>query len=196
MTPVIGQVLTAAWGRYAVHRVDGDQVVLRDVARPGAFVLPARAEFEANYRPVIAAVEPTPIELVHAPQQLAQRDAGQDCGRPRDRRPAAPPAAPAVVPAGRQVCAGCELPRIALAYIGEVGYCWRCYGVSEAPRPVATSSASGWRPTPGEAVYESRSEVGSFERPDAAAARPKPARSAPARVDAQEWLGSTGEVRR
>ena len=191
----IGQVVTAPWGRYEVHRMDGDRAVLRDLARPGAFVLPTRAELAASYELEVAArPDPTPLKLVHEPLQLVQRDAGQDRGRPRDRAHDARPSPAPAAPVGRQVCAGCERPRVVLAYIGEVGYCWRCYGVSEVPRtlPAVAAIAARSAAQP-EDESTAKAELGSFDSPPVGERRPRTwSAPRPARVNGDDWQHATG----
>jgi hypothetical protein len=182
--PAVGDRFSAPWGRYQVHRLAGDQVVLRDLDRPTACVTPTLAELAERY---------VGVELLAA---AAARPAPP---APAGDRPRPAPPAP---PAGSTArCADCGRASISLAIVRygdvEVAYCGRCYGVV-AERPLATGATStGWTPPPGEA-YESRAEVGSFERPPPAdrVEHPRRERPQPRRVGPDEWLIATGEVRR
>jgi hypothetical protein len=186
VTPAIGAVYTAPWGsRYVVHRLAGDEVVLRDLDRPTACVLETPAELAARYTA-------TGEVRTSGAHQLAQEPA------PAPAAPAAadpPPAAPTSRQAGvRRRCGGCGLPAIALA-VADSGaeYCFRCYGVSAQQREATGALSTSWRPPAGE-DYESRTDVGSFAPPPPEQQRPRerPPRK-PARVEANEWLALTGE---
>jgi hypothetical protein len=75
------------------------------------------------------------------------------------------------------VCSDCRKPAIAFAVVGDLEYCWRCYGVAEqrtAAKAVSTTSAA-WEPPPGE-THASKAEVGSFDRPPPEERRSRPAR--------------------
>lgn len=147
--PAIGQRFTATWGsRYAVHRIDGDRVVLRDLDRPSACVIPTLVELETSGKysaDTTAEIAPTSAPTPASPQaalllvELAPAATG---GRRGDRRPSAKPAAPGAQPAAAVTsassCATCGRGGhgVALAVVeiggAEIAYCWRCYGVDES----------------------------------------------------------------
>ena len=78
--------------------------------------------------------------------------------------------------------------------VGEdLEYCWRCYGVTEAPRREATGALSmTWEPDHEAEDYASRADVGSFAPPPPAErTRQTPPRK-PARVKPEDWRANTG----
>jgi hypothetical protein len=178
VTPAIGDRFAAPWGRYVVHRLAGDQVVLRDLDRATACVVVSPAELAAKYSGVqlLAAIAAGPPPTSPAPLE---------------RTPFA---------AGPRACPSCRQPAIAFARLGDGGpeYCWRCYGVeAEHAEPPPAIAATDWRPPPGE-TYDTRAEVGSFDPPPPEHQRPRQrAKPAPAsRVETQDWLIATGQVSR
>ena len=145
IAPEIGARFTATWGsRYAVHRIDGDRVVLRDLDRPSACVIPTLAELAASGKYLAdTAAEIAPTSAPAAPPQaallLVDLAPAATGGRGGDRRSGAKPAAPRATPApSSSACSVCGRGghgvALAVLEIGgtEIAYCWRCYGVEES----------------------------------------------------------------
>lgn len=184
MTPAIGAQYSAPWGRYVVYRVEGDHVVLRDLDRPSGFVMPSSAKLAAEYSLEQAAPAYMP------PEQLAAEPAA--AAPPIAADP--PPTRPPPIADGRRRCPCCGQPANMFAVVGEdLEYCWRCYGVTEAPRREATGALSTtWEPDHEAEDYASRADVGSFAPPPPAErTRQTPPRK-PARVKPEDWRANTG----
>lgn len=169
--PQPGDRYAAPWGEYCVVRVEPDRVVLRDLARPTACVVPTPAKLLAEYSLVKAAVPP----LEHA----------------------AAAAAPAPVEQLRR-CSDCRRPkRVLWATDREDGplFCGDCLATG---RPPPAPSLGTWRPAPGEEAHNAaKAELGSFARPaEPAAPRPRPAPE-PARNATRElWAELSAAVPR
>lgn len=156
--PQPGDRYAAPWGEYCVVRVEADRVVLRDLARPTACVVPTPERLRAEYSLVRAAVVPAPAPL---------------------EQPAPPPPAEQL-----RRCSDCRQPkRVLWATDREDGpqYCGACLATG---RPPPAPSLGTWRPAPGEEAHNAaKAELGSFARPAEPAAprprtKPEPARTA------------------
>lgn len=166
MTPAVGQVYQAPWGRYVVARVDhpdGDGVVLRDLGRPGANVLPRRDRLGVDYQ-----------LMADAPAAPPANDAPA-CAAPMApvtaaAAPAGPRSPPSALSGAPRVCWDCRRPsRILWATDDPAGpeYCSGCF----EPTPAEVPTPGTWRPPEGaEDTSPSKAEIGSVARPSPAAA--------------------------
>lgn len=95
VTIAVGDRYDAAFGRYKVHRIDGDTIVMIDVDRPTAMVMPTRDKLGPglNFWPVVA----SPSGGAAAPARPGG-DAGEPAA-PAAPSSAKPRAAPAPAPA-------------------------------------------------------------------------------------------------
>lgn len=167
MTPAVGQVYQAPWGRYAVARVDhpdGDGVVLRDLGRPGANVLPRRDRLGVDYQ--LVADAPTALPANDAPACAAPPAPVAAAAAPAEPRspPSALSGAPRVCWDYRRTC------RVLWATDDPAGpeYCSSCLAGS---RPAHVPTTGTWRPPAGtEDSNPNKAEIGSFARPSPAAA--------------------------
>lgn len=171
--PQPGDRYAAPWGEYSVVRVEADRVVLRDVARPTACVVPPPERLRAEYSLVRAAAPSPPAPL---------------------DQPAAPPP-----PAAEQLrcCSDCKRPkRVLWATDREDGplYCGACLATG---RPQPAPSLGTWRPAPGEEHHNAaKAELGSFARPAEPAPRPR-TKPEPARTATRElWAELSAAVPR
>lgn len=175
--PAPGEVYTAAWGRYVVHRVAADGVVLRDTSRPTACVVPSHDKLARDYR--LEAPSPAPI---------AERRA--------ERTPEAPAAAPRVEPL--RSCSECrQVKRVLWATDDDEGPLW-CGPCLQTGRPLPPAPSLGtWRPAPGvEDGSSAKSELGSFARPTEPGPARKPAKPSPSRREELRdlWTAATAEL--
>lgn len=151
--PQPGDRYAAPWGEYCVVRVEPDRVVLRDLARPTACVVPTPAKLQAEY---------SLVQDAAAPLERANRDV----------KPANMPAPPLEQ---LRRCSDCRRPkRVLWATEREDGplFCGECLATG---RPPPAPSLGTWRPAPGEEVHNAaKAELGSFARPtEPAAPRPR-----------------------
>lgn len=151
--PQVGDRYRAPWGAYAVHRVELERVVLRDLDNPRAYVVPTPAKLAAEY------------ELVEAAQRAPGAAMAQGAA---ELQPAAPaPASAKPVPpwltGAPLTCSDCQRPCRALWYTEDDDgprYCSSC--LMGPARPAAVPTLGTWRPPAGEA-YASRADVGSYD---------------------------------
>lgn len=182
----VGQVYRSAWGRYAVHRVDhpdGEGVVLRDLDRPGATVLPRLARLGSDY-------------------QLEQDAAPASAATLREELPIAAPA-PALAPAlaaaqdVRRKCWDCRRPSTWLWATDDPDGPEYCSGCLMGARPKHVPSTGTWRPPPGvEDANPHKAELGSFARIEPGALPPATAKPERQPVTRDLWAQITAGVDR
>lgn len=166
--PQPGDRYAAPWGEYYVVRVEADRVVLRDLARPTACVVPTPERLRAEYSLVRAAAAPL------------------------EQPAAAPPPAEQL-----RRCSDCKQPkRVLWATDRDDGplYCGACLATG---RPPPAPSLGTWRPAPGEEHHNAaKAELGSFARPEQPA-EPRPrAKPEPARTNRELWAELSAAVPR
>lgn len=168
--PQPGDRYAAPWGEYCVVRVEPDRVVLRDLARPTACVVPTPAKLLAEYSLVRAATPAADMPANVPPPPAAER---------------------------LRRCSDCGLPKRVLWATDRADgpeYCGACLATG---RPPPAPSLGTWRPAPGEEAHNAaKAELGSFARPTDPAPRPR-TKPEPARTTTRElWAELSAAVPR